>query len=93
MKDHRDIICRGNGTDIVSTSNGACDRGLLVTVGDTLQILSEWMFLYRPDHEALTFPAKYAAPPWDIWRMIGAFLSRAASSAATAVEEDVTFWS
>ena len=38
-----------------------------------------------------TFPAKYAAPPWDIWRMMGALASRAASREATTVEEEVTF--
>jgi hypothetical protein len=38
-----------------------------------------------------TFPAKYAAPPWDIWRIMGAPASRAASRVATTVEEEVTF--
>lgn len=37
-----------------------------------------------------TFPAKYSAPPWDICRMSGDFLSRAASREATTVDEEVT---
>lgn len=40
----------------------------------------------------LTLPAKNAAPPWETWRIMGAFLSLAASRAATAVEEEVTFY-
>lgn len=38
----------------------------------------------------MPFPQKYAAPPWDICRMIGDFAFLAASSAATTVELDVT---
>jgi len=37
-------------------------------------------------------PAKYAAPPCDICKMMGAFASRAASKAATTVDEEVTFY-
>lgn len=47
-------------------------------------IEASWFLLSTP------FPAKYAAPPWDICRMIGALASRAASRDATTVEEDVT---
>ena len=47
--------------------------------------------LQPPSNEFLTFPAKYAAPPCDICKMIGDFLSRAASNDATTVEEEVTF--
>jgi hypothetical protein len=43
-----------------------------------------WSLLSTP------FPAKYAAPPWLIWRMMGDLLSLAASSEATTVEEEVT---
>ena len=42
-------------------------------------------------HQA-SIPAKYAAPPCDICRMIGALASLAASREATTVEEDVTFY-
>jgi hypothetical protein len=49
-----------------------------------LQSLSLFLFY--------TFPAKYAAPPWDIWRMIGDLASRAASREATTVEDEVQFY-
>jgi hypothetical protein len=61
----------------------------LVLVVDTLMTSQELQF----HHVDLicTFPAKYAAPPWDIWRIMGAPASRAASRVATTVEEEVTF--
>lgn len=37
------------------------------------------------------FPPKKAAPPWETWRMTGAFESRAPSRQAMTVEEEVTF--
>ena len=40
----------------------------------------------------MSIPAKYAAPPCDICRMIGALASLAASREATTVDEDVTFY-
>ena len=45
---------------------------------------ASWFLLSTP------LPAKYAAPPWLTCRIIGAFASRAASRAATAVEDEVT---
>jgi len=39
----------------------------------------------------IPFPAQKAAPPWETWRMMGDLRSRAASRAALAVEDEVTF--
>lgn len=38
------------------------------------------------------FPPKKAAPPWETWRITGAFESRAPSRQAMTVEEEVTFY-
>lgn len=37
-------------------------------------------------------PANMAAPPWETWRMTGDLESRAPSRAATAVDDEVTFY-
>ena len=92
VQDDWDTVCWGNGADVVGTSNATGDGGLLLAIGNTLlKHLLEWFMRYLI-LGIFTFPAKYAAPPWDICRMIGAFWSRAASRAATTVEEEVTFY-
>lgn len=39
----------------------------------------------------MALPAKKAAPPLEVWSMMGDLASRAASRVAMAVEEEVTF--
>lgn len=47
-------------------------------------IEASWLVLEMP------LPAKKAAPPLEVWRMIGDLESRAASRVATTVEDEVT---
>ena len=91
VEDDWNAICGSNGTDVVSSSNSALDGGELAVIGDALGCISFYA-LFKMYGNRGTFPAKYAAPPWEVWRIIGDLLSRAASNAATTVEEDVTFY-
>ena len=90
VEDNRDTISGSDRSDIVGSRDGASYRGLLLVVLDALLSISTRV-LESVISNVLTLPAKYAAPPWEAWRMIGEFLSRAASKVATTVEEEVTF--
>jgi hypothetical protein len=89
VQDNRDTVGGSDCADVVGTSNCTGNRSLLVLIVDTLLTRQESILTTRDT--LCTFPAKYAAPPWDIWRIIGAPASRAASRVATTVEEEVTF--
>jgi hypothetical protein len=92
VEDDRNAVCWSNGANIGGTGDATSNGGLLLAIGNTLLETVSVLSIYSLNLNLCTFPAKYAAPPWDIWRMIGALLSRAASRAATTVEEEVTFW-
>jgi hypothetical protein len=90
VKNDWNAVGWGNSADELSTCDSTSDRSFLLAIGNTLLIFISMLHITHSILQ-LTFPAKYAAPPWDIWRMMGAFESRAASSAAMTVDEDVTF--
>lgn len=96
VHDDGNAVGRGNGSNKMSTCDSTSDGGFLVLVVDTLasrqpgahSLAALAIVVLLP-----TFPAKYAAPPWDACRIMGALASRAASRAATTVDEEVTFCS
>ena len=84
-----DTVGRRNGADVVSGSNGTSDGGGLVLVVDALagEVCGT---TYDQSINCSNSMCRGVDLPWEVWRMMGDLASRAASSEATTVEEEVT---
>lgn len=100
VEDDGNAVDGGDRGDVVSGSNGTGDGSLLLVgaVGNALagEVGGTTLGTAKLSDILLTFMVWLILDPWDryristhVWRMMGDLASRAASRAATAVEEEV----